>query len=90
MVKDYLDSQDRKTRFVNNLPGKAFVVKFLARHPELSNRRANLIKRCRAGMSPEIVKDWFQGYLITAEGVPPENIYNYDETNLRDDPGMFF
>jgi hypothetical protein len=21
------------------------------------------------------------------EGVPPENIWNYDETNLMDDPG---
>lgn len=87
VIRDYLNSQDRKTRFINNLPGRGFVRKFLKRHRELSVRRASLIKRARAEMSPEIVKEFFVNYTATAQDIPPANVYNYDETNLRDDPG---
>ncbi len=31
--------------------------------------------------------EFFARYKKTAAGIPPENIWNYDETNLRDNPG---
>jgi hypothetical protein len=37
----------------------------------------------------DTVEAFFQLYRETAAGIPRENIYNYDETNLRDNPGKF-
>ena len=87
IIKDYLDRQGRTTRFVGNLPGPDFVSSFMQCHPVLSIRRANLIKRSRAGVTHEIVTEFFQHFAITAEGVPAENMYNYDKTYLVDNPG---
>ena len=74
-------------RFIHSLPGWDFVLGFLERHKELSERTASLIKRARAQLSREIVEDFFTLYSQTADGIPPENIFNYDETNLQDNPG---
>lgn len=38
-------------------------------------------------MSPDTIKSYFQNLKVSLEGVPPQNIINYDETNLSDDPG---
>ncbi len=83
LVKAYLDSQGRTSRFVNNFPGRFFVECFLRRHPTLTVRTANLIKRSRAALSVADVEDFFNRFEVTAADIPPENIYNYDETNLR-------
>jgi len=72
---------------VNNLPGKDFVHGFLRRHPDLTVRKANLIKRSRAALSHAEVNAFFDNFEKTAAGIPPENIYNCDETNLQDNPG---
>jgi hypothetical protein len=87
-VKQYLDKKGEKTRFKENLPTRKFVVTFLNRHKELTLRKANPIKRSRAMVSRENVAEFFENFKKTAEGVPPENLFNYDETNLRDDPGV--
>jgi hypothetical protein len=87
LVKNYLDSLGRSTRFVNNLPGPDFVRGFLKRHPQLTVRTANLIKRGRAALTQEEVNQFFDRYEKAVEGIPPENMFNYDETNLRDNPG---
>ncbi len=31
---------------------------------------------------------FFENYKVSVDGVPPENIYNFDEMNLKDDPGV--
>lgn len=74
-------------RFIANLPGPDFVRCFLRRHKDLSVRTANLIKRSRAALSQEIVKDFFDHYEKTVAGIPASHIFNYDETNFRDNPG---
>ncbi|XP_065652789.1 uncharacterized protein LOC136080108 [Hydra vulgaris] len=38
-------------------------------------------------VNEEILKDYIQQLSKTVQNVPPSNIYNYDETNLSDDPG---
>jgi hypothetical protein len=63
-----------------------FVRGFIARHKDLSVRKANLIKRSRAALSHEEINRFFDHYEKTAEGIPPENIFNCDETNLQDNP----
>jgi hypothetical protein len=87
LVKAYLDSLGKTTRFIDNLPGPDFIKGFMKRHPRLTVRTANMIKRSRAALSVDEVKAFFERYEKTAAGIPPENIWNYDETNLRDNPG---
>ena len=69
------------------MPGPDFVKGFMKRYPQLTVRTANMIKRSRAALSAKIIDDFFDHFERTAEGIPPENIYNYDETNLTDNPG---
>ena len=88
-IKEYLDCLGRVTRFPDNLPGKNYLAKFLQRYPSITRRRANNIKRSRARVSPEIVKEFFTNYSEAAAGIPGSNIFNYDETNLTNDPGKF-
>lgn len=86
-VKHYLDKKGVTTRFKDNLPTHRFVATFIKRHPDMKLRKTNLIKRARAGVSIADIEEFFVNYEKVAAGVPPENIYNYDETNLKDDPG---
>jgi hypothetical protein len=87
LVKSYLDVAGRTTVFKDNFPTKKFVIGFLARHKELSFRKANNIKRSRAMVSREEVEKFFEHFSKTVEGVPASNIWNFDETNFKDDPG---
>jgi len=86
-VKSYLDKKGATTRFQDNFPTHRFVDCFLKRHPDLKLRRTNLIKRARAAVSVEAIEEFIANYEKVAAGVPPENIFNYDESCLRDDPG---
>ena len=51
---------------------------FLQRHPALSLRMANNIKRSRARLSSDDVETFFDNFEATVEGIPPENVFNYD------------
>ena len=62
----------------------------MERHPILSTRTANLIKQSRAALSHEIVDDFFEKFKQTMGDIPPENVYNYDETNLQVKIVLFF
>jgi hypothetical protein len=86
-VQNYLNKKGGATRFKDNLPTRRFVDSFLGRHKDFSLRKTNPIKRTRAGLTREIVMAFFENYKKVVEGVPPENIYNYDESPLHDDPG---
>nr|XP_029716147.1 uncharacterized protein LOC115259576 [Aedes albopictus] len=88
VVKIYLAKQNRSVpTFVNNKPGKAWVSRFLRDHPELSKRFAQNIKICRAGIDRHTIQNYMNNLQKSIEGIPPQNIFNYDETNLADDPG---
>lgn len=61
---------------------------FLSRHSHvLSERLGNNIKRSRAAVDAELLSSFFDELAKTLEGVKPEAIFNYDESNLSDDPG---
>lgn len=88
VIKDYLSSQGRIVKeFTNNTPGREWVRSFLKRHEELSKRFANNIKRVRAQVSEQVIEEFIDNLTPILESIPPENIYNYDESNLTDDPG---
>ncbi|CAG4978049.1 unnamed protein product [Parnassius apollo] len=75
-------------RFKNNLPGPDFARSFLKRHSDkISQRVSQNIKRNRAAVSPDTIKEYFQQLQISVSDVPIENIVNYDERDLADDPG---
>jgi len=86
-VKSYLDKKGMVSRFKNNFPTKRFVDTFVNRHPELRMRNTNPIKRARAAVSREKVMMFYNNYKKCVEDLPPENVFNYDETCMRDDPG---
>ena len=86
-VRSYLDKKGVVTRFKNNFPTKRFADTFIARHPDLKVRNTNPIKRSRAAVSREMAMEFFNNFQKCAEGVPPENLFNFDETCMRDDPG---
>lgn len=88
IIKDYLLAQGRNVKqFKNNVPGKDWSRSFLNRHKILSRRMANNIKRVRAQVSKDVITEFIENLRPELENVPAENIYNYDETNLTDDPG---
>lgn len=61
---------------------------FLTRHSDLLKPRLSKnIKRSRAAVSRTTINEYFNNLEINLENVPPQNIFNYDETNFIDDPG---
>ncbi|KAJ8945538.1 hypothetical protein NQ318_020383 [Aromia moschata] len=88
IVKSYLDRQGRTVRaFQANLPGKDWLTSFLRRHHELTQRIAQNISHARAATDEETVNNFFNNLEEELRDIPPSNIWNYDETNLVDDPG---
>lgn len=73
----------------NNVPGHEWSLNFMERHKdEISKRKAINIATDRAAVTVKMVEAFFSNYTKTIEGIPPENIINYDETNLSDNPGQ--
>lgn len=89
IIKGYLDKLGIVVKkFKNNMPGADYVKSFLRRHDKkISLRFDQNIKRSRAAVSSDIIESYFDELETTLQGVPSENIINYDETNLTDDPG---
>ena len=90
-VKHYLDSQHCIIQqFRDNLPGVDWAQGFLHRHSTLlSVRLCQNISRKRATVTEADVAAYFERLRKTLEGVSPNNIINYDETNLTDDPQKY-
>lgn len=88
LVQSFLDKAGRNVEcFKENLPGEEWVRLFLARHKDLlSKRMCQNISRKRAAVSCESVSNYFDNLETSLADIPPENILNYDETNLTDDP----
>jgi len=88
VVKAYLDSAKKvEPMFKNNFPGKDWAVSFVKGNNELTGRMAGNIKRLRAKVTPAVLEEYFENLCETLDGIPPSNIFNFDDTNLCDDPG---
>ena len=80
-------------RFRDNVPGKDWLRGFFDRHRELKVKRAQSITYRKAFVSRRTVETWFQAMqpkLTGPDAIPPERILNFDETNLKNDPGNPF
>lgn len=89
LVQSYLNFRGRvEKRFRDNRPGADWVRGLLKRHPQLTVRLSENIKRSRASVSHDIINKYFDNLRIAVDGVSPSNIVNYDETNFTDDPGQ--
>ena len=70
------------------MPGVDWARNFLKRHKRvISNRTASNISSDRAKTTEQEIDDNFKRYEKSIEGVSPDCLINYDETNLTDDPG---
>lgn len=89
VIRSYLEKIGRKvSKFRDNCPGTEWVSSFLKRHACLSQRFAANIKRNRASVDMNTITAYIQNLEKVVKDIPPENIWNFDETNLLDDPGQ--
>ena len=89
MVKDLLDARGEIcSLFKNNTPGKDWIRNFRNR-TKCKTTVATNIKPARAAVTTDDVNTFFDNLeLITGDDdIPPSNIFNYDETNFKDEPG---
>nr|CAI5858507.1 unnamed protein product [Callosobruchus analis] len=88
-AKALLDKQGRRCqKFKNNLPGIDWAYSLLKRHKHKYSKRIETnIKRARPVLSPCVVDDYFNNLEVILKDIPPSNIFNYDESNISDDPG---
>lgn len=68
------------------MPGYRWVRSFMNRH-NFTQRATQNIKRCRAEKSVAELIDFYKNLENSLQNVPPQNILNFDETNLSDDLG---
>lgn len=93
VVKSYLDRLGKNVsnvnKFKNNLVGRDWVKLFLNINNSLTLRFGENIKRVRAAISTAILNSYFDNLYLydVLKNIPPNNIFNYDETNFIDDPG---
>lgn len=89
IVRSYLNRIGKKVLcFKENLPGVDWVNNFIKRHKSvLSHRFAKNIKNARAAIDSDVTNNFFDHLENEVKDVPAANIWNYDETNLVDDPG---
>ena len=87
LVKSYLEKKGVQLKtFKDNYPGDDWVSVFIKRH-NLTQHMAENVKPARAKVDCEVIDNFFDNYELEAEDVPSENICNYDETNVTNEPG---
>jgi hypothetical protein len=88
LVQSYCVEHNVKTRWVNDRPGKHWIISFKKRWSHCVRiKKPTNIKRSRAKVSPEDVRQFFTRVGPNLEGIPATHIFNYDESYLKDDPG---
>lgn len=84
----YLEKKKGGYTFKNNIPETDWVNGFLKRHPNLSVKVGANIKKTHANITADDIHEYMDRIEQSLSGIPPSRIYNYDETNLTDDPGQ--
>ena len=88
LVKAYLDTKcDIALCFKENMPRNNWLRGFVKRC-NLTKRIANNVKAARAELKHEVINNYFDNLEEWIKDIPPENIINYDETKITDDPGV--
>ena len=86
LLKQYLDRTGTVHKaFKINLPGVDWVRGFIKRN-HLTQRISD-VKAAQAEVNEDIINNYFNELELSLEGIPATHIFNYDETNITDDPG---
>jgi len=72
--------------FKQNMPSHRWARSFIARHG-LTIRYADNVKVSRAAVDQTAVNEYFDNLETSLANVEPENVFNFDETNISDNPG---
>ena len=87
-IKCYLYTKNRTVeQFKDNLPGTEYMFYLLKRHKDYTNRLTSNIKCARAAVDEKVLGEYVEPLEKELEGIPPSNIWNFDETCLVNDPG---
>ena len=87
LVKVYLDKKGMLIEsFKENYPGDDWMALFIKRHG-LTQRFAQNVKPSRTKVNADVINNFFDNWEIEAKNVPKENICNFDETNVTNQPG---
>ncbi len=87
-VQAYVVENTNQTRWPDGRPGKDWVRSFTRRwRHKVKVKKPSNIKRCRAKVSPQMLKKFFANLTPNLEDVVAAHFFNYDESNLNDDPG---
>ena len=68
------------------MPGVEWFCLFIKRN-NLAKRIVDNVKAARAEISEEIISTYFDNLEQSLNEILLENVFNYDETNVTDDPG---
>ena len=87
LLKPYLDRTGTAHKvFKNNMP----VIDWdrgLIKRSQLKQRISDNVKAAWAEVNEDIINNYFNELESSLEGIPATHIFNYDETNIADDPG---
>ena len=79
IVKDYLERCGRSVKtFQANLPGQEWANAFIDRHPEISRRFAENVKRTRAA-ADETMLSCFENLATELQGVSLTNVWMFSD-----------
>ncbi|KAJ8967342.1 hypothetical protein NQ314_002947 [Rhamnusium bicolor] len=87
VVQKFLDKQGKRVPiFKDNIPGDDFLNSFMTRN-NLSIRIASNIKQSRVSVDQHNIISYFNNIREVLSDIDDENLYNYDEQYIQDDPG---
>ncbi|KAI6651098.1 Laminin subunit alpha-1-like [Oopsacas minuta] len=89
VMNDYgfpLDTYD--LRFKQSMPEIEWIRSSLKRNKNISLRFSSNINKTKASLSSETINQFFNHMSKELDSIQPSNIWNYDETNLTDDPAL--
>lgn len=87
IVRQYLNSANRRVSvFKDNMPGWDWGEGFLRRHPTIKVCFGKNISRKRAQVDVDQLNQFYDNLEHEVADVPPQNIFNYDETGFHDNP----
>ena len=87
-IKCYLDTKNRTVeQFKDNLPGTEYMFYLLKYHKDYAKRLTSNIRHAGAAVDEMVLREYIEHLEKELEGIPPSNVWNFDETCLINDPG---
>lgn len=88
VVKNFLDQNERETKWQNNVPSSKWFRLFRQRHKEIVFRKPQLLGKQRALITKQDILEWFNAFTKAIKDIDPsillepERMYNLDESGF--------